>query len=618
MSKLTNKIEAHDRTVSGVLENKKYTVDYFQREYNWQRRHMEQLITDLTTSFTNEYQEGDERTEGENYNNYYLGPFVVSEKNGQRSIIDGQQRLTSLTLLLIYLNNLQKEVGLTESIESMIFSEHRGMKSFNIQVEERMRCFEQLFTTGSYVKREDDDASTLNMADRYSDIAEVFPGEIKERCLPFFIDWLKYNVVLVEIIAYSDDNAYTIFETMNDRGLNLTPTEMLKGYILSRIVQDKTRSKANEEWKKAMRSLGEHEKDEDQRFFQAWLRASFADTIRPGSAGSQNEDFEKIGTRFHSWVRENLKKMNLDPERSEDFERYVFEDFKFYRNAYLRVLKAQYTLTPELQHAYYIERWGIAPALSYPLMLAPLTATDTSEIADAKMDLVARFIEAFVVRRSINFRQFAASSIRYTMYSLVKEIRGKDLSQLRSILAAKVNELDAKWDGFAKFALHGMNKKFVKFLLARITAYVENGAGMTSTFQTYFESPGGKPFEVEHLWGNDFEAHADEFTDKQDFSDWRNSFGALVLLPNGTNQSYGGKSFQEKISHYQKENLLVSSLTPLAYQNNPNFTNWVASQQFKFMPHPNFKKADIEARQALYQQICEKIWDFPAALSHFS
>lgn len=45
MSKLTNKIEAHNRTASEVLENKKYTVDYFQREYNWQKRHIEQLIT---------------------------------------------------------------------------------------------------------------------------------------------------------------------------------------------------------------------------------------------------------------------------------------------------------------------------------------------------------------------------------------------------------------------------------------------------------------------------------------------------------------------------------------------------------------------------------------------
>src|ERR1035438_7267743 len=230
LSKLSNKIDAHDRTISYVLEDKKYTVDYFQREYNWQRRHIEQLIADLTNAFLNEYKEGDGREKGENYNNYYLGPFVVSVKDGgHRSIIDGQQRLTSLTLLLIYLNNLQKELGVAEKIEPLIFSELRGVKSFNLQVEERRECLEKLFLTGVYSVRADDGPSTINMAERYTDITELFPDEIKGASLPFFIDWLKLNVVLVEIVAYSDENAYTIFETMNDRGLNLTPTEMLKG-----------------------------------------------------------------------------------------------------------------------------------------------------------------------------------------------------------------------------------------------------------------------------------------------------------------------------------------------------------------------------------------------------
>lgn len=105
MSKLSNKIEAHDRSITEVLDDKKYTVDYFQREYKWEERHIEQLVSDLTSSFLNEYKPDHKRKDIENYNSYYLGPFVVSVKDGQRSIIDGQQRLTSLTLLLIYLNN---------------------------------------------------------------------------------------------------------------------------------------------------------------------------------------------------------------------------------------------------------------------------------------------------------------------------------------------------------------------------------------------------------------------------------------------------------------------------------------------------------------------------------
>ena len=101
MSKDDHNIDADDRTVFDVLNERKYTVDYFQREYSWQQKHIEQLITDLTSTFLDVYTEGDPRTAVEQYNKYYLGPFVVSSKDGMRSIIDGQQRLTSLTLFLI-------------------------------------------------------------------------------------------------------------------------------------------------------------------------------------------------------------------------------------------------------------------------------------------------------------------------------------------------------------------------------------------------------------------------------------------------------------------------------------------------------------------------------------
>ncbi len=281
-----HKIDADDRTVFDVLNQRKYTVDYFQREYSWEQKHVEQLVTDLTSTFLDVYTEGDLRTAVEHYTNYYLGPFVVSSKDGTKSIIDGQQRLTSLTLFLIFLNNLQKELGGKEAIEPLIFSEKFGQKSFNIQVEERRACLEKLFIEDYYEVQPDDDESTVNMASRYAEIGDAFPEEIKGKAFPYFLDWLKYNVILVEITAYSDDNAYTIFESMNDRGLNLTSTEMLKGYILSRFKEPKDREKTNRYWRESIQNLHRHGKEEDQKFFQAWLRSQYADTIRQGRAST--------------------------------------------------------------------------------------------------------------------------------------------------------------------------------------------------------------------------------------------------------------------------------------------------------------------------------------------
>jgi uncharacterized protein with ParB-like and HNH nuclease domain len=608
MSKDDHKIDADDRNVFDVLNERKYTVDYFQREYSWEQKHIEQLVTDLTSTFLDVYTEGDPRTSVEHYNNYYLGPFVVSSKDGMKSIIDGQQRLTSLTLFLIFLNNQQKELGGKESIEPLVFSEKYGQKSFNIQVEERKKCLEKLFHEGSYEVQPDDDESTVNMAMRYADIAKAFPEEIKGAAFPYFLDWLKYNVILVEITAYSDDNAYTIFESMNDRGLNLTSTEMLKGYILSRFKEAKDREKANRFWKESIQSLHQHSKEEDQKFFQAWLRSQFADTIRQSKAGSLNEDFEKVGTRFHSWFRDNLPKMKLDPDSPAEFRTLLHDEVKYYLRAYLDVLEAQKAEKPGWEHVFYHNQWGIADSLSFPLMMAPLKSTDSAEVTRQKINEVARYLETFAVRRSINFRNFSASSIRYTMYTLVKEIRGKDLDSLRALLRGKLETMEEGWDGVREFRLHGMNRYFVKFLLSRITGFIEQQSGASTNFTTYFHSPGTKPYEVEHIWANKFDEHRDEFEQQHEFDTYRNRIGDLVLLPKGTNQSYGAMTYEEKIEHYLKENLLVKSLHPKAYENNPNFIGMARKLGVAFTPHKAFAKADIDERQALIQSICEVIW----------
>ena len=230
--------------------------------------------------------------------------------------------------------------------------------------------------------------------------------------------------------------------------------------------------------------------------------------------------------------------------------------------------------------------------------MAPLKQTDSVEVTRQKINAVARFLEAYAVKRSINFKKFGASSIRYTMYTLVKELRGLDLAGLKTTLASKLNEMPETWSGMAQFRLHGMNRYFVKFLLARVTGFLEQKAGASSNFSTYFVSvPGTKPYEVEHIWADKFGEHRDEFEQQHEFDSYRNRIGDLVLLPQGTNQSYGAMTYSAKVEHYLKENLLVKSLHESAYKNNPNFLNMAASLQLDFQAHKTFAKADIDKRR---------------------
>src|SRR5205807_1786884 len=133
--------------------------------------------------------------------------------------------------------------------------------------------------------------------------------------------WLIENVHLVEITAYSDEDAYTIFETMNDRGLSLAPTDMLKGYLLANIRDLDRRNRATREWKKVMGKLQGLGKEEEADSIKSWLRSQYADTIRERKGGAVPRDFDLIGTEFHRWVRDHQKDLGL--RDSADFARFI-------------------------------------------------------------------------------------------------------------------------------------------------------------------------------------------------------------------------------------------------------------------------------------------------------
>ena len=93
-------IDGRARTVRELLDKAKYTIDFYQREYAWQERQVRELIDDLTGKFLDSYESGHSRHEVEGYGHYFLGSIVISHKRGERFVVDGQQRLTTLTLLL--------------------------------------------------------------------------------------------------------------------------------------------------------------------------------------------------------------------------------------------------------------------------------------------------------------------------------------------------------------------------------------------------------------------------------------------------------------------------------------------------------------------------------------
>jgi len=598
-----NKIDAQSKSVSDLLSNKKYTIDYYQREYKWEIKQITELLEDLEGKFLDNYEEWHSRIDVEGYRHYFLGSIIVSNRDGKKFIIDGQQRLTSLTLLLIYLDNLQRDRPEQVPVSNLIFSEKYGKMSFNLDVNERVDCLEALYNQQPFNVNGSPE-SVRNIAARYDDIVDNFPATLKNGVLPYFIDWLKDNVDLVEITTYSDDEAYTIFETMNDRGLSLSPTDMLKGVLLANIAIAEERARANDLWKSRLLELSKLGKEEDADFFKAWLRAKYAESIRERKKGATNKDFDIIGTTFNKWVHDESKRIGL--KNSADFRDFVMIHFKSFSGHYIRIRQAAQELTNGLEYVFYNAHNNFT--LQYPLLLAPLRSGDDLETANRKIRLVAGYLDIFIVRRAVNFRTLDYSSIVYTMFNLMKEIRGMNVPSLVQTLNDKVAMMEESFDGMPWFHLNLWSKRYIQHILARITRHIEEQSGVVSSFVTYVSREIKKPFEIEHIWADKYERHRDEFTTEEEFVHYRNRIGGLLLLPRGFNQAFNDEPYEDKVKRYFGQNLLAQSLDEQCYQKNPSFLAYIRRSGLPFRPYPTFKKADLDARQELYRLICEEIW----------
>lgn len=200
------------------------------------------------------------------------------------------------------------------------------------------------------------------------------------------------------------------------------------------------------------------------------------------------------------------------------------------------------------------------------------------------------------------------STMPYAMFLVMRDIRGKTAGEIAGWLRDRFDADTAPpFAGTDRFRLHGMNRRQIKRMLARMTDYVETRSGMASRFEEYMQG-GKKGYEVEHVWADHPERHRDEFAHPSEFQEYRNRIGGSLLLPKSFNASYGDLAYAKKREHYVGQNLLAKSLHELAYDHNPAFKRFIAESGLEFWPHPQFKKADVEARQELYQQLAERIW----------
>ena len=616
------KIDGTPRNLMGLLQNTKYTVNYYQREYRWQRRQIEELINDLTTEFLRNYQLGHKRDDVADYDIYFMGSIILAGR--ENSIVDGQQRLSSLTLLLMYLHNKLKQHNKHHpTIEQIIYSEVRGKKSFNINVTERQACMTVIFNN----KLDDFDAtdateSVKNLCKAYEVIKDNFSQEINDDALLIFCDWLIEKVYFIEIVAQEEQDASKIFITMNDRGLNLTPVEMLKSYLLSEIKSNTARDKLNKLWKKKIDRLKRDDVKGDEVFIKAWLRAQYADIqiIKENTSTQMNlfgdepleivaekfSDFETISGEFHKWVRDNHRKLNLNT--TYDYERFI-EEFVYFVGVYFQIRTAEKIFANDTKYIYYNAQLNFT--LQPLLLMAPICPNDNAETVTKKFNLAARFIDLWINTRVTSRKSLNYNTIQNYIFKIAKDIRGCSIEELKIKLKSHYDTLNYQpATVIYDFTLNKSNKRYVKNILARITSFIEEKTSGTPHYVDYMTTTADF-FEIEHILCDHFERFTSDFADKNEFDDWRDSIGALLLLRKSINSSLSDSDYSQKIVKYCSTdgNIYAASLGAQTYQNNPRFKKFVTDNNLTFEPFDKFGKAEIQKRTALIIQLVNLIWN---------
>ena len=218
LSKDNMKNENLGKNIRDIFDEQyKYIIPLYQRNFSWRREQIEQLLQDVFTAFKQNP-----------YGNYYIGSLVVLKRsNGDYEVIDGQQRLTVLSLITKILG-INKEPRLfydsrpeVEEFFKVFYNSEDG--SCNIDYSQTAHLRNAI----DYIKEIDLDAEKQMY--RIDEAKEIVEKGVS------FCQFFENNVILVRVEIPQDTDVASYFEIMNNRGVQLQKHEILKSFLLSKL-----------------------------------------------------------------------------------------------------------------------------------------------------------------------------------------------------------------------------------------------------------------------------------------------------------------------------------------------------------------------------------------------
>lgn len=256
------RIQGKEYPVQDILcEKFVFSIPRYQRPYAWKIDQAETLLEDLKSAL------GDLDDDSDDIDAYFLGSVVVvkDENNPLAEVVDGQQRLTTLTILLAAIRALLSDPTERDNLTPFIY--HKGNPlikmpdHFHLSLRERDREFFQEFIQKDITLEKLQTLNTADLPDSQLNIIlntrrylEVL-SDLTQKQLKTLATYILTQCYLIIVSTPNVDSAYRIFSVLNDRGLDLSYTDICKAEVIGKL-EDHLQDAYTRKWEDAEEVVG--------------------------------------------------------------------------------------------------------------------------------------------------------------------------------------------------------------------------------------------------------------------------------------------------------------------------------------------------------------------------
>ncbi|MEV6303323.1 DUF262 domain-containing protein [Actinoplanes sp. NPDC051861] len=599
-------VTAKDQSVAALFDKRSFILDYYQRDYVWEEPQITRLMNDLSRKFLAQWSDRHSLRDVSSYDPYFLGPYIVCTADGRTSLVDGQQRIITLLLLLIFLKRKAETTPQAHSkaaqLSTLIRTDRFGLQTFRVDVGEYAECFKALLDGRGY--NVDDAPQNIKRIWQAYDLIEVhFPVELGGDVLVMFIDWLLFRVSLVVMDAGDRERAEEMFQSINDCGVRLSPMDHLKRFLLSDADPDPRELEGT--WTAMVSALENVEKGAAFAYLRTVFRARFPEAAqRPGPS---------LNDATHVWVRVRADEIWPDP-KTDGPARFLTEVLYRFHSLYITLLRARSETNPYVPAVRYNAFHGITE--QFDLTFAALRPDDSKEVREQKAGKVAAFLDLFYVTQTLYDERVDQKHVDELVAEVMPAVRlTESVEELGRALGKHAADWPARLERIPELS-YGANRRFVHYVLTRLTAWVERGATggeYDPTDRFLRHRPGERDFEIEHLFTSTASRYAHKEPNARYYGHLRNRIGALLLLDGLDNGSYGGMLLEDKLMMYRKDTRLAGMINPdFFYRGNVKLREFLRFRGLLQMV-PTYDSGTalepfIDARGRFYREMAKRIW----------